>query len=359
MGIVRKTCHSLLKYDVHLSAIALILSMLAASIIIILSGYSPIEAYGAMIDGAFVGTTHIATTLGVATPLIFSGLAMVISSKAGVFNIGAEGQIIIGAVVAALLGHYISGLPVVLHILICIVGASVAGGFWAWIAGVLKTRKGINEVIVTIMLNYVAFYFVEYLISHPFKAEGMTTRTETVMDSAVIPSVIAHTRLNYGIILALLAAVLLWIFLNRTLAGYELRSVGLNPHAAEGAGIHANRKIEFAMLLSGMIAGLGGAIEVMGVQGYYITNMTANYGYNGIAVAVMGQYSPIGTIFSALIFGALKAGSSNMNRLTDIPSEFIVILQALIIIFVSTPGLIRTFEKKIKEILHSISKRRG
>lgn len=319
---------------------SLLLALLISAIIMILLGYSPVQAYSAMFAGAFGGANNLATTLGTATPLIFAGLAMAISDKAGVFNIGGEGQIIIGAMAAAVVGQYGAGLPAVIHIILCLLAASVAGGIWAGIAAVLKVRMNINEVIVTIMLNYLALYFVDFLVMNPFKAEGMTARTDYVADSAMIPTIVRNTRLNCGLLIAVAIAVVTWIILKYTVSGYELRTTGLNPRAAENAGISTARSIYGAMFLSGAVAALGGAVEVLGVHHYYISGMTENYGYDGIAVAVMGGNNPIGTVLAAIVFGALKAGASNMNRMTDIPADFISIVQALVIIFVATPAIV-------------------
>lgn len=339
MKILKKSLTFLSTHGVLNSIASLVLALVFSSIFILISGYSPLEAYASMFNGAFVGINNVAATLGTATPLMFTGLAMAITDRAGVFNIGGEGQVIIGALTAALLGNIITGIHWSLHILICLVASALAGGFWAEIAAVLKVKRGLNEIITTIMLNYMALYLVEFLVKYPFRAEGMTARTAYIMDSAVIPSIIRNTRFNYGIFLALFIAVLFWFVLNKTTFGFELKSVGLNPKAAKTAGINVGKYISISMFISGAVAALGGAVVVLGIHKYYITGMTANYGYDGIAVAIMGNNSPIGSVISALVFGALKAGSSNMNRMTDIPAQFISVLQALIIIFVATPAI--------------------
>ena len=325
-----------------------LLSVLVASIIIAASGYSPLEAYGAMIKGAFGSTYNLAQTIGTSIPLIFAGLAMATGSKTGIFNIGIEGQIIAGAMPAALLGHYLTGLPALIHIPLCLLAAAAVGGLWALLAALIKNRLQISEVIITIMLNYVALYLTEYLVNYPFKSEGMVVRTEEILESAKLPALVAHTRLNAGIFIALFFVLAFWFFFYKTRLGYELRATGANALAAETAGINNKRNVLLSMFLSGALAGIGGAIEVMGVQGYYISNMTTGYGFSGIAIAVMGGNEALGTLASALLFGALNAGSSSMNRTTSIPGEFITVLQALIIIFISTPGIIMAIEKKLK-----------
>lgn len=329
--------------------VSFLMSLVLAGVIIAVAGYSPLEAYSAMLGGAFGSTYNLAQTVGTSIPLIFAGLAMAVASKAGIFNIGIEGQIIVGALPAALVGAYVKGLPWFLHIPLCILVAAVFGGIWAMLAAVIKNRLQISEVIITIMLNYVALYLVEYLVNNPFKSEGMVVRTEEIAPSAKLVSLVAHTRLNTGIFIALAAVFLFWVLFYRMKLGYELRATGDSPLAAESAGINNKRNILLAMFLSGALAGIGGACEVMGVQGYYIAGMTTGYGFSGIAIAVMGHNEPIGTLVSALLFGALSAGSASMNRMTSIPGEFISVLQALIILFVSTPGIVITLSRCMKK----------
>ena len=198
------------------------------------------------------------------------------------------------------------------------------------------------------MLNYVALYLVEYLVNNPFKSEGMVVRTEEIQDSARLVSLVAHTRLNTGIFIALLAVFLFWVLFYKTKLGYEMRATGDSPFAAESAGINNKKNLLAAMFIYGALAGIGGACEVMGVQGYYISGMTTGYGFSGIAIAVMGHNQPLGTLASALLFGALNAGASSMNRMTDIPGEFISVLQALIILFISTPGIVIAIQNLYK-----------
>lgn len=337
--MIMNTKNNILSEKLFVSIGSLILALILSAILMLVLGYSPIEAYTYMLYGIFGNTRNLATTLGAATPLIFAGLAMAVGDQAGVFNIGGEGQIVVGAMAAAAVGQ-LQGLPPLFHIPLCMASAAAAGGIWAAIAALLKVKMNINEVIVTIMLNYVAVYFVGYLVMNPFKAEGMTARTDTISDSAVLPSLVRNTRLNAGIFIAVAFAVILWFMLKHSAAGYELRCVGHNPSAAETAGIRSTKYIYLSLFVSGAIAGIGGAVEVMGIHHYYIADMTANYGYDGIAVAVMGGDNPIGTVISALIFGALKAGSSNMNRMTDIPADLISVLQAFVIILVATPYIL-------------------
>ena len=204
---------------VFLSVISLILSLLVAGLVMMIAGYSPIEGYSAMFTGAFGSVDNIAQTLGTATPLIFAGLAMAFAARGGMFNIGIEGQIIAGAMPAALVGAYCSGLPWFIHVPLCFVAGMIGGGLWAMLAGFLKNKLRVSEVILTIMLNYVMQYLAEYLANYQFKAEGMLVRTETILPSAELPTLIPYSRLTTGIFVALAFAVFVWWFLSPHHAG--------------------------------------------------------------------------------------------------------------------------------------------
>lgn len=346
MKVIRAIIKAVRKSNILLSILSLVMSLLVCALVILICGYNPLEAYGAMFTGAFGSGYNFAQTLGTTIPLIFSGLAMAIAARVGVFNIGIEGQMLVGSFAAALVGHYVQGLPAFIHLPLALLAGILMGGLWALIAALLKNRLQINEVILTIMLNYVAMYLVSYLVTFPFHAEGNVVRTEEVMETARLTTLVPHTRLYSGIFLALGLAVLLSLVLSRTRFGYELRAVGSNSSAAESAGINPKKYILWAMFLSGAFAGLGGAGEVLGYWGYYIPSMTSGYGFDGIAIATMGQNNPYGTVISAFLFGALRNGSTGMNRSTDIPGELIQVLQALVILFVSTPGIIKYIRKK-------------
>ncbi len=330
------------------SLASMVLALILCAVVIGILGYSPLEAYRAMVKGAFGNSYNISQTIGIAVPLIFSGLSMAIASKVGVFNIGIEGQMLVGSFAAALAGYYIKGLPMFIHLPLSLLCGIMMGGLWALIAAELRNFLHINEVILTIMLNYVAQYVVSYMVNFPFKAEGNVVRTEYVQDSARLAILVPHTRLSSGIFLALIVAIVLAIVLKRTKFGYELRAVGTNPLAAQSAGINQKKYIRLAMFISGALAGLGGAGEVLGYCGYYIPSMTQGYGFDGIAIATMGQNNPIGTVVSAFLFGALRNGAAGMNQSTSIPGELIEVLEALIILFVSTPGIFKYIKKQMK-----------
>nr|WP_122011827.1 ABC transporter permease [Maliibacterium massiliense] len=323
------------------SLLSLVASLVLAGVIIACAGYSPFAAYGAMFTGAFGGMSKIADTLGTATPLILTGLAVALAMKGGVVNIGCEGQMYMGAMAAALVGAYVKGLPAPIHIAMCVLAAMIVGGLWAAIAGALKVRLGVSEVILTIMLNYIATYFTDYLATYHFKAEGMTIKTPNIMDTASLPKLYPHSRFTVGFILAIIAVLVIWWMLKKTTMGFETRALGSNPFAAETGGVNRKRQIVITMLMSGMLAGLAGGIEVLGVHQYFVKGFSPGYGFDGLAIAVLGQNNPFGVLISAIFYGALRSGATMMDRATKIPGDFVVILQALVIIFVATPAIVR------------------
>lgn len=319
-----------------------ILALLILTLLMWVMGYSPVACYSALFAGMFGNWDNIAATLGTSTPLILAGLAMAVASRSGTFNIGVEGQIIGGAFAAALVGIYVKGLPFYVHIPLCFLGAAVVGGLWGALVAWLKRILGVSELIIAIMLNYIMSYLIDYLLVYHFAVEGMVVRTEYIQPSATLTPLAPLSRLNMGFFLALVLAAFVWWLLYKTVLGYEMRACGYNVHAAETAGINTRVISLLSMFISGAIAGTAGAIEVMGVHNYYIAEMTTGYGFTGIAVGIMGNSTPLGTLVSGLIFGALRAGSTNMSRLTTAPKEFISILQALVIVFVATPRIIQS-----------------
>ena len=347
--VYKRIWRAIARSHILTSAVALFLALLFSSIIILIANYNPLLVYSTMLKGVFKSPYSVAQLFGTAMPLIFAGLSMAIASRVGVFNIGIEGQILMGAFPAAIAGAYVRGLPPLLHMLLCFAVAIVFSGLWALIAALLRNALHISEVILTIMLNYIALGLVGYLVNYPFKSANQAVRTDAVLDSVRLVTLVPNSRLNTGIFIALGLALLMWLVLKKTRFGYELRAVGSNPSAAEAAGINQKHYILIAMFISGAIAGMGGACEVLGYSGYYADNMTSGYGFDGIAIAVMGRCDPFGTVISALIFGILKVGAATLNLKTGIPSEFVKVIQAMIILFVSTPGIVMSLKKHIQQ----------
>lgn len=344
--MIKKIYDCIKKADIFSSLAAFLLSLIIGGIIIAISDNSPLEAYRALFMGAFGSADALANTLGKATPLIFTGLAVSFSMKGGLLNIGAEGQLYMGGFVAALCGIYLKGMPNIVHIFVSLLCAGIGGGLIAAIAGFLKAKRNINEVIITIMLNYIVIDLTDYLVSYPFKAKGMVAKTADVLDSARLTQLLPHSNLTSGIIIALLFVIFVNWFIKNTVTGFEIRAMGYNKYAAETGGVKLKSKIILTMFISGFIAAMAGATEILGVHRYFIKGFSPGYGFDGIAVAVLAKNNPLGIVIAAILFGALRSGGMLLDRSTSIPGDFVVIIQALVIIFVATPGIIKALRLK-------------
>jgi len=328
-------------FGVRLPLISVILAMLIGAIILVVSGANPITAYLALFKGAFGDLSALGRTLEKATPLLFSGLAISFAFKAGLFNIGAQGQLLLGAVVAAGIGFGVDGLPAILHIPLAILGGAVAGGLFAAIPGVLKVSTGANEVITTIMLNYIAINITDFLADGIWKdtsVGNVVARTPKILPSAEIPKI---AGLPLGFLLAVLVAVLVWWILNKTTLGFEVRTAGMNQRAAKYSGIKVARTIVLTLVISGLLAGIGGAIETQGVVGRFQPGFNVGLGFDGITVALLGKTSPIGNVFAALLIGAMKSGSSQMQFSAGVAAEITSVIQALMLFFIAADMIIR------------------
>jgi len=321
--------------------VAVVLGLLIGALLLLASGASPIEAYSALLEGAFGSPVAIQRTLEKATPLIFSGLAVAFAFKAGLFNIGAQGQLLVGAVVAAYVGFSIEGLPAIIHAPLALLIGGLAGAFYGFIPGALKVYTGAHEVIVTIMLNYVAINLTDYLADGPWKDPSPTNivaRTPKIFPSAELPVV---GNVPSGFILALIAAVIVWWVIYRTTLGYEIRTVGLNSSAAQYAGIRVARTIILAMMISGFLAGLGGAVETQGINERFQPGFNTGLGFDGITVALLGKTNPFGVIPAALLLGAMRAGSSQMQFSAGVAAEITDVITAFILFFVAADVIVR------------------
>lgn len=353
--------------------ISIFLGLVIGAIILLAAGYNPIQAYGVMIQGIFGKPKYLSYVIIRSTPLILTGLSIAFAFRTGLFNIGAEGQFIIGATTAVAVGYFVH-LPALLHIPFVIISSLIASGLYGGLSGLLKARFGVNEVISTIMLNWIALYLQNYLIYLPgFQKPGgevsysiQPTASIKILDDwkqseAGIQWLIEHpfwrdlfkTPMNWGFIIAVIAAVIVWFILKKTTLGYRLRAVGFNLHAAEYGGINVKKNMIISMTIAGALSGLAGAVHVMGVS-HNIALLAAmeGYGFDGIAVALIGNNSPVGCVFSGLLFGALKYGGPKMQPSMGAPSEIINIVIGVIVFFIAIPQLIRmiiNFKKKGKD----------
>jgi len=346
-------------YDIYMKDVFLItmfaifLGFVVGAIVLLIAGYNPINAYGTLLFGIFGKPKYIAWTLIKATPLILTGLSVSFAFRTGLFNIGAEGQFMIGALAAALVG-YVVQLPWIIHIPLVILSAAIAAGLWGGFAGYLKAKFGVNEVITTIMLNWVAFYLTNYMVDLEFfKREG-TEASKDIHESAKITFswlndfLNSVMKTNYGFLIALIIVAAVSYYLFKTVQGYELRAVGFNKDAAKFGGINVDRAMVKSMSIAGAIAGVAGALQVSGFS-YHVSKLSVSegYGFNGIAVALIGNNTPIGSVFGALLFGGLQYGGTKMQTLR-IPPEVVSVVIGAIIFFIAISNAFR-FILKFKE----------
>jgi simple sugar transport system permease protein len=326
---------------VRVPLVAVVLAALIGAIILASSGAEPLEAYAALLEGSFGSATAFGRTLEKATPLLFSGLAVAFAFKAGLFNIGAQGQLLFGAITAAWLGFAIEGLPLILHAPLALLGGALAGGLFGALPGALKTYTGAHEVITTIMLNFIAINLTDYLADGPLKDASpgnIVARTPAILDSARLGAI---ANVPVGFLIALLCAFLVWWLLWKTTIGYEIRTVGINPHAARYAGIRVSRTVILAMVLSGVLAGFGGAVETQGIVGRFQPGFNAGLGFDGITIALLAKTNPFGVIPASLLVGAMKAGASQMQFNAGVAAEITDVIQALILFFVAADMIVR------------------
>ncbi|MEK3884266.1 ABC transporter permease [Paenibacillus sp. PL2-23] len=336
--------------------VSILLGLLIGAIAMLAGGYDPIEAYGALVDRVVGSPYHLGETIRAISPLILTGLAVAFAFRTGLFNIGVEGQFIMGMTGATIVGVSFD-LPWFIHGPLAILAGALFGGIWAGIVGYLKAARGVNEVISSIMLNWTALYLSNYIVSTYLLEKGQM-KSKAIPDSASMSidwlvELMDKARMHWGTFVALACVLIFYLLLWRTKQGYELRAVGHNPDAALYAGINVNRTVVKSMFISGVFAGLAGVFEVLGVFGNQtIMAGSPGYGFDGIAVALLGGNTPIGVLLGAILFGGLSYGSGGMN-FTGVPSEIIRIVIGSVIFFVAANGIvkyiIKPFRAKRKE----------
>lgn len=320
--------------------LAVLLAFLVGAVIIACLGANPISAFRYLIQGAFGNKTNIGNTLVKATPLIFTGLCTCFAYRCGVFNLGGEGQFIMGAVTAIWISVRWGVSGVACMVLALLFGA-LAGGLWGAIPGILKTTRGLNEMIVSIMLNYVATLFMGYIYTSALR-EGSVPQTAAVPAASQLPRLFSGMRVTWGFIIAVLLALILYYFLFHTSKGFQLRAVGLNMTASRFNGFSVKRYMLVAFIVSGAIAGLGGAAELLGTQNRLMSGFGKGFGFDGVAIALIAQLNPLATLLVAYFFAVLRIGSTTMQVGTGVPTSVVDIIQALVIIFaVAGSALVR------------------
>jgi ABC-type uncharacterized transport system permease subunit len=321
------------------SLLAVVASLCLGAIVIVAVGENPFAAYYELIRGAIGDVDAITSTMARQVPMLLTGLAWVVAFQAGLISLGSEGQLYMGGLAVGIAGYMIE-LPSVIMIPYLILIGALAGGLYGLLAGWLRTAFKIPELLSTLMMNYIAIFFTAYMAVGPFRdrspSANMLPKTQRIVESADLPTLIAGTRLHLGFFIAVALTALMWWFLVRTRRGYEFRMHGFNPAFAEYAGIDRTKLVHQAMFMSGGVAGIAGAIEVMGVHYRFIDQFSPGYGFDGIAAAILGNSTPVGTFFSSLFFSALRTGAMGMDRNTHVPFELRNVVQAMIIFFIAS-----------------------
>jgi general nucleoside transport system permease protein len=328
-----------MKKDALRSALAFIVALGIGAVIIALMGVNPLHAYAALLKGAFGNRNSLAETLLRAIPLGLAGVGVAIAFQAGVFNVGSEGQLYMGAMAAAWAGLAFHALPQIPLLLVMAAAAILAAGIWAGIAGVLKAWMKANEMINTIMLNYIAIFLVSFLVHGPLKDPASPLgQTARLPRAGYLPMLLPGTRLNIGLIILVVMAVLFFFIMRRTSWGFHVRVTGRSVPVAQASGIPVKAVTISVLAISGMLAGLAGFCEAAGVQHRMIENISPGYGYTAIVVALLGQINPLGVLIAAFLFAALQIGASTMESAVHVPSSVITVIQYMVVLLLIGRG---------------------
>jgi len=317
-----------------IAVLAILVTLVLTAPLILIAGASPIAAYLNFFITPLTSQFRFLEVLVSATPILFTGIAVAIAFRAGYWNIGAEGQLLMGAVAATFVGMNAEGWSPFVAIPVMIAAGAAAGAAWAFVPAMLRVRLGIDEVVTTLLLNPVALLVVKALVQGPWRDPGGITESPPIADSATFPQLLEKSRLHLGFILALVLLVITWYVLSRTATGLRLRAVGLSPHAARFAGIRVERSLLGVALVSGAIAGIAGVSEVAGIQGRLTAGLSPGFGYTGIVVAMLGGLTMPGVLLSALLLGDLNVGTNSAERSLHIPSQMGDVVQGTLLLVV-------------------------
>ncbi|WP_101698391.1 ABC transporter permease [Clostridium minihomine] len=358
-----KTLVKILKKPITSTLIAVLFGFLVAAIILVLAGYNPIEAFGALFNGIFSKPKYISNVIIKATPIILTGLSVAFAYKTGLFNIGAEGQYIAGTVFSVLVGVKLD-FPPVLQVPIVVLAGVLGGAIFGWAVGFLKAKYGIHEVITSIMLNWIGLYLCNFIVNTPSYHQPNSTSTlpvnpssytmllpqwktspegiETLKSHKWLYDMLVRTDVNFGILVAIAMVAIIWILLYRSQKGYQLRAVGFNRDAAEFSGIDVSGNIMHSMLIAGALSGLAGALTITGMSPHSISTLAAfeNNGFNGLSVALIAGSSPVGCVFAGLLFGGLLYGGQSVQQEVGAPTEIINIMIGTIVFFVALTRIV-------------------
>lgn len=337
------------KNTLLIPTLAIVTAIILGGLVIAAVGGDAFAAYAGLFEGSFGSVKAISETAIWSTPYIFAGLAVALAFKGGLFNIGGEGQLALGATTSAWVGYALPGLlgydlPLWIHLPLAIGAGMLVGFLWGAIPGALKAYTGAHEVINTIMMNYIALNFVSYLMNGPMKDKNplnVIARTPLIAESARISPLFDGLRVHWGFILALVMAFAVWYLLWKTTLGFEIRTVGSNPEAAKYAGINVKKIMTLSLALSGLLAGLAGAVEVTALNYRHELGFSQGYGFDAIAIALLGKNHPLGVVLAAILFAAMRNGATRMQFLTQIPVDIISVIQALILLFVAADAIVR------------------
>ena len=323
-------------------------TLLFTSGIILSVGQNPLQAYYYMMVGAFGSPSAIINTINKAVPICFAAFAVSVSTRAGIFNIGVEGQLAFGAFGATLAGMYLTGLPTVVHIPLCLLSGMLFGMLYAALPTGLYISRGTNLFVICILMNNIVNLLITYFVVGPFAgSNAMISATDTVQNSAKLPYLIQKpSKLNIGVLIVLVVAGLLWFYVSKTTGGYELRAVGNNRQAASYAGIPVKRYLAGALLVSGMLGGLAGSVEVLGNYHRLYDGFSPGYGFDGIPIAMLAGNHPILMILGSLVFGAIRVGSLNMQNKAGVSSELVSVIQGVLITLIACQAFFKMIGKR-------------
>ncbi len=314
--------------------VAVVVATVVGGLLILALGENPIEVYSVLLSGGLVGVPNLLVTLQMMTPLLFTGLAVAISFRAGLWNIGAEGQMLVGALFSGIAGYALS-LPPLLHVPVAIAAGFLGGALWGAIPAILRVKLNVNELVVCLMLNPIALLLTGFFATRVLKAPGPTNKLPDILPTAALPTFSLFSQAHWGLFLALAACLVFALINARTVRGFEWKIMGLNPRFAYYGGIDVPKRALRVMILSGGVAGLAGAEQVLGQYGAFYDNFSPGYGFDGIAVAMLANFNPIGVVFAAFLFGALNGGSAVLQMMTGLSKYLVQVLQFITVLVLS------------------------
>lgn len=347
-----------LSRQILISFFALSISLTLSMLLVNLMEIDPGLALKSMLDGAVGSKNSIAETIVKMSPLLFTGMSFAIAFRCGLTNLGMEGQLYMGAVASTAIAVYVKNLPSYIHIPLALFAAFIGGGLWGWIAGILKVKSGASEIITTVMMNTISLSLAAYLVAGPMaEPSGTRTQTSAILGTSRLPVIIEGTRAHLGFLIAIVFVILFWLFLTKSKKGFEIRMSGQNMKAAQYSGVSTDKNIMLVMFLAGGLAGLAGANEILGVQKMMLPIISPGYGFDGIAVSMIGMNSPFGIIVGALLFGMLRAGSNMMQMTAKVPITIISVIQGFVIITVIASNYIIEVvnDKKLKKHVRELT----